>query len=68
MNPTIRRLLVALILVVFAVFLAQRFLTHDVPAGQPPMATLDSGSIEALRSDFNRASDQVRILLLLAPT
>jgi hypothetical protein len=39
-----------------------------VPAGQPPLVTLDSSSIAALRDDFNRAAGGVRILVLLSPT
>ena len=39
--------------------------SHRVPAGQPPMAAMD---LAALRSDFNRAADQPRLILLLSPT
>ena len=41
---------------------------HRVPAGQPPLATLDSASMAALRTEFNAAAGQVRVILLLAPT
>ena len=41
---------------------------HAAPASQPPLAELTSQSIEALRSDFNRAADEVRVVLLLSPT
>ena len=44
------------------------FGTHYVPSGQPPLATLDAGSIGALRDDFNRAAGETRILVLLSPT
>jgi hypothetical protein len=41
---------------------------HRVPAGQPPMVSLDSTSMAALRTDFNAAAGQVRVILLLSPT
>ena len=41
---------------------------HQVPAGQPPVGDLDSGSLATLKSDFNRNSDRVRVILLLSPT
>ena len=39
-----------------------------VPAGQPPLATLDSGSLPAFRETFNASEGEVRILVLLSPT
>lgn len=56
------------LVVVLATFGYRSFGTHNAPAGQPPLAHLDAGSIEALRADFNRAADGVRIIVLLAPT
>ncbi len=41
---------------------------HDVPAGQPPLATLDAATFGTFQVDFNAASDQTRIILLLSPT
>jgi hypothetical protein len=41
---------------------------HQVPAGQPPLGDLDSGSLDTLKSDFNRSSNRVRVILLLSPT
>ncbi len=41
---------------------------HEVPAGQSPLATLDAAALEILKEDFNAASDQTRIILLLSPT
>jgi hypothetical protein len=38
------------------------------PAGQPPLATLDTASLDTLRSEFNAHADKVRIVLLLSPT
>jgi hypothetical protein len=42
-----------------------RFLSHDAPSGQPPLAAMDLG---ALRAAFNRASDLPRLIVLLSPT
>jgi hypothetical protein len=42
--------------------------THFVPSGQPALMTLDAASLRVLRSDFNEAADQTRIILLLSPT
>lgn len=40
----------------------------EAPAGQPPLVTLDSGSFEMLRADFNRDVSQARVIVLLSPT
>jgi hypothetical protein len=39
-----------------------------VPAGQPPLVTLDTASVGALREAFNRDTDYVRIIILQSPT
>jgi hypothetical protein len=41
---------------------------RHVPAGQPPLATLDVASLETLRGEFNVQADKVRIVILLSPT
>ena len=41
---------------------------RHVPAGQPPLATLDSASLQTLRGEFNAHADKVRIVVLLSPT
>jgi len=41
---------------------------HRAPAGQPPLRDLDAGSLFALKNDFNRSADGLRIILLLSPT
>lgn len=57
---------VAAILLVVA---ARLYLSgHQAPAGQPPLGNLNSGSLNTLKSDFNRSSDRVRVILLLSPT
>jgi hypothetical protein len=45
-----------------------RFGTRIVPAGQPPLVTLDSASFVTLREDFSRGVGDVRIIVLLSPT
>ena len=44
------------------------FTGHQVPAGQLPLNDLTRASLDSLKSDFNRAPEQVRIILLLSPT
>jgi len=39
-----------------------------VPAGQPPLVSLTSANFNQLRTAFNAASGEVRIVLLLSPT
>jgi hypothetical protein len=39
-----------------------------VPAGQPPLVSLTSSNFDLLRTAFNGASGDVRIVLLLSPT
>ena len=41
------------------------FIGHQAPSGQPPLAAMD---LAALRADFNRAADRVRLIVLLSPT
>jgi hypothetical protein len=41
---------------------------EKVPAGQPPLVSLTSSNFGQLRSAFNAASGEVRIVLLLSPT
>lgn len=38
------------------------------PAGQPPLVSLTSINLDQLRTAFNAASGEVRIVLLLSPT
>ncbi len=68
MSPAIRRLLIGLLVLAGAAFVATRFITHNAPAGQPPLGTLDAITLAALRDDFNRAVNDTRIIVLLAPT
>ena len=64
-----RRLIVlAALAVCVALVVLPRFVTHNAPATQPPLGFLDAGSLETLRADFNRAANEVRIVVLLSPT
>ena len=66
---TRRRIVLGTLLTVSVLALAWwQFGAHNVPAGQPPLATLNATTISALREDFNRAAGQVRIIVLLSPT
>jgi hypothetical protein len=42
--------------------------SHQTPAGQPPLGELNASSLETLKAEFNRASEQFRIIVLLSPT
>jgi hypothetical protein len=68
MLKRITRLAIVLLILLAAGFLWWRFATRYVPDGQPPLATVDAGYIAALKDDFNRASGETRIILLLSPT
>ncbi len=59
---------IALVAVVLVVLAAWQFGTHNAPAGQPPLANLDAGSLDMLRADFNRTAGEARIIVLLSPT
>jgi hypothetical protein len=64
-----RSWIVVLIVIIAAVFVGQQqFGTHQAPKGQPPLVHLDAGSLETLRTDFNRAEDSIRLIVLLSPT
>jgi hypothetical protein len=42
--------------------------TGHSPAGQPSLVEINSATLSALQSDFNRTSDKLRVILLLSPT
>jgi len=66
-----KRQKVALVSVIVASLLAAawyQFGGHRTAPGQPPLAELNAGSLEQLRADFNAATDQPRVILLLSPT
>ena len=61
-------LFVVIAIALTAAFARQQFGTHNAPKGQPDLVELAAHSIEALRSDFNRAIGDVRLVVLLSPT
>jgi hypothetical protein len=63
-----RRLIVLAVLIAAVATLVYQLTRHDVPAGQPALATLDASTLSSLRADFNAAAGQTRIIVLLAPT
>lgn len=66
---TKRGWLVLAIAVALAALLGrQQFGTHNTPFGQPALLHLAPHSIETLRGDFNKASGDVRLVVLLSPT
>ena len=68
---TRRRLLLVLLTVVIIGVGALAWLnlgTHYTPAGQPPLTTLDAASLSTLKEEFNRASADSRMIVLLSPT
>jgi hypothetical protein len=60
--------LVATAAMVLALAVRYYFSGHQVPPGQLPLADLATASLDSLRSDFNGASDRMRIILLLSPS
>ena len=60
--------LLVVLLVLAAGYGWWQFGTRYVPEGQPPLATLHPASLAALKEDFNRASGDTRIIVLLSPT
>jgi hypothetical protein len=42
--------------------------TGHAPASQPPLVEINSSTLSALQSEFNRTSDKLRVILLLSPT
>lgn len=42
--------------------------TGDVPKGQPELVKVDSSTLNALRAEFNRNADSLRVILPLSPT
>ena len=65
---TRRRWIVLAALVCLALVFLPRFFTHNTPAAQPPLGFLNAASLDTLRADFNRAANEVRLVILLSPT
>ena len=58
----------ALIVLIAAAVAWYRFAPGEVPVGQPPLVTIDVSALDDLRADFNRHSNETRIIVLLSPT
>jgi hypothetical protein len=61
-------LLIAAVVVSVAAFAWLKLAPRRVPPGQPPLATLGSGSLPMFRDAFNAADGEVRVLAMLSPT
>jgi hypothetical protein len=68
MTRRIRMLLVVAVLLLLGLAGWYQFAGQRVPAGQVPLTALTAASLDPLKDEFNRSSDQVRVLLLLSPT
>jgi hypothetical protein len=44
------------------------WLSKGTPPGQPALTSLTEGNFDKFKSDFNSASDEARLVLLLSPT
>jgi predicted PurR-regulated permease PerM len=42
--------------------------SYAPPAGQPPLAEMDAPAMEALKTEFNRAKNEYRVIALFSPT
>ena len=60
----------SVIVVVLAIggYLLWTGMPGKTPPGQTPLVELNTTSLDAMKADFNRASDSVRIIALLSPT
>ena len=65
---TRRRALLIVVVVALSAYGWSRFGTHNTPAGQLPLTYLDASSLGALKADFNSATGETRIIVLLSPT
>lgn len=57
-----------LVVLIAAVVAWYRFAPGEAPPGQPPLVTIDAGTLEGLRADFNRNANETRLIVLLSPT
>ena len=69
MNNARRTFSIAGLVVLLAAVAAwYRFAPGDVPAGQPALVSIDAGTLEGLKAEFNRNADATRLIVLLSPT
>jgi hypothetical protein len=58
----------AVVVLCLAVFAWLRLAPRRVPPSQPPLATLDAGSLPDFRNAFNAGDGEIRVLAMLSPT
>ena len=64
-----KRLAIVALVLLAALGVAYYYLAPGgTPDGQPPLARLDAGNFDGLRSQFNAAAGSVRVVALLSPT
>ena len=69
MNNARRTFSIAGLVVLLAAVAAwYRLAPGEAPAGQPPLVTIDSGTLEGLKAEFNRNADATRLIVVLSPT
>lgn len=68
MNPTVKRVSLLVIAAVVAGGGFLYFANRTTPSGQAPLTTIDASAFADLKTEFNRAQDKVRVVVLLAPT
>lgn len=55
-------------IVIAALVVWYLWISKGTPSGQPPLTSLNEGNIDRFRADFNQASSDFRLVLLLSPT
>jgi hypothetical protein len=70
MKRTSVALVIVLVTATMIVVLGRMYFTSTghTPADQPALVEMNGAAVEALRTDFNRASASLRVILLLSPT
>ena len=68
MKPTVKRIGLIAIAVMVAGGGFLYFADRTTPSGQAPLTTIDASAFADLKTEFNRAQDKVRVVVLLAPT
>ena len=63
-----RKLIGLCVLAIIAGIVYYLYAGSAVPAGQPPLLSLNVSNFSELRGAFNAAKDSVRIIALLSPT
>lgn len=58
-------LVAALVVILGGIYFTR---TGHAPAGQPALVEMNGSMLTVLRSEFNRTSDKLRVILLLSPT